>query len=338
VDTTRDIVAPLRNQALLTGYVWTSYRLNMTHLHVQRLRAALLGAALLLLLVAAAVGLALAARPTTAAVAPLDPNIPNEQALINAGLSGTPGPGQPAAPVVVDRVLVDGAATYVQFHLTGHGGQPDYPTFTLSDDQGDAVAGGSNGTVPSSDAALPFPLPAWVPWRPSTIWRGVDILGPLPATAHAAVLQFTIPGSLTSLTTYKTIRVPLDLRALARRRVANPNTTVRAASLTLTVQDLDFTHLTYTYALPGNSDAFAARPQFVNSSGRVVSMIEIRSECSGSVSGTNCTETWAFPPQQSGTRLTLTIPAFHVAVNHLGRGLQRLRLVRGPWRIPFVVP
>jgi len=88
-----------------------AYRLAMTSQRPHRLRTLLLGAALLLLLVAAAVGLALAARPTTAAVAPLDPNIPNEQALINAGLSGTPGPGQPAAPVVVDRVLVDGAAT-----------------------------------------------------------------------------------------------------------------------------------------------------------------------------------------------------------------------------------
>jgi hypothetical protein len=30
--------------------------------------------------------------------------------------SGTPGPNQPAWPIAVDRVLVDGAATYVQFH------------------------------------------------------------------------------------------------------------------------------------------------------------------------------------------------------------------------------
>jgi len=299
----------------------------MTHPHVQRLRAALLGAALLLLLVAAAAGLALAARPTTVAVAPLDPNIPNEQALINAGLSGTPGPGQPA-PVVVDRVLVDGAATYVQFHLTGRGAQPDYPTFTLSDDQGDAVTGGSSGTVPSSDAALPFPLPAWVPWRPSTIWRGVDILGPLPSTARAAVLQFTIPGSLTSLTTYKTIRVPLDLRALARRRVVHPHTIVRAASLTLTVQDLDFTHLTYTYALPGNHMAFALHPQLGHGAGRAVSVVEVSSECSGDAHGTNCSETWAFPPQQLSARLTLTIPEFR----------DNGHLVRGPWRIPFVVP
>jgi len=316
------------NQALLTGCARMVYRLAMTAQRPHRLRTLLLGAALLLLLVAAAAGLALAARPTTVAVAPLDPNIPNEQALINAGLSGTPGPGQPAAPVVVDRVLVDGAATYVQFHLTGRGAQPNYPTFTLSDDQGDAVTGGSSGTIDPTGWALPFPLPAWVPWRPSTTWRGVDILGPLPATAHAAMLQFTIPGSLTRLTTYKTIRVPLDLRALARRRVVHPHTIVRATSLTLTVQDLDFTHLTYTYALPGNHMAFALHPQLVHGAGRAVSVVEVSSECSGDAHGTNCSETWAFPPQQLGARLTLTIPTFR----------DNGQLVRGPWRIPFVVP
>jgi len=50
---------------------------------------------------------------------PLDPGIPNEQAVIAAGLSGAPGPGQPTRPFAVDRVLVDGAATYVQYHRSG---------------------------------------------------------------------------------------------------------------------------------------------------------------------------------------------------------------------------
>lgn len=152
-----------------------------------------------------------------------------------------------------------------------------------------------------------------------------------PATAHAAVLQFTIPGSLT---TYKTIRVPLDLRALARRRVTHPHTTARAAGLTLTVQDLDFTHLTYTYTLPGNSQAFTARPRLVDDSGRVVSVAAVGGECSSDAHATNCTETWVFPPQPSGVRLTLTIPTFWLFVH----GAWRPRLARGPWRIPFVVP
>ena len=72
----------------------------------------------MLLLVAVAAGIALLTRLAVADV-PLDSHIPHEQALIDVGLSGVPGPDQPTAPIAVDRVLVDGAATYVQFHRTG---------------------------------------------------------------------------------------------------------------------------------------------------------------------------------------------------------------------------
>jgi len=88
------------------------YRLAMM---TRRLHAPLFVAGLLLLFVAAAAGAALTARPTSTGLA-LDPNIPNERALIALGLSGAPGPGEPTHPIAVDRVLVDGAATYVQFH------------------------------------------------------------------------------------------------------------------------------------------------------------------------------------------------------------------------------
>lgn len=74
-------------------------------------RAPLRAAALLFLLVAAAAALALLVRPAAAAV-PLDPHIPHEQALLDAGFVGVPRPDQPDAPIAVDRVLVDGAATY----------------------------------------------------------------------------------------------------------------------------------------------------------------------------------------------------------------------------------
>src|SRR5438874_4434206 len=85
-------------------------------------------------------GMALLARPTQPALL-LDPHIPNERALIDLGLSGTPGPGQPTRPVTVDRVLVDRAATYVQYHLTGPGGPQGDPLPTLADDQGVMVNG-----------------------------------------------------------------------------------------------------------------------------------------------------------------------------------------------------
>src|SRR4051794_12818714 len=66
------------------------------------------------LLLAAAVlalGVGLAASALRRPASPLlDPHIPNGQALVAMGLSGRPGPDQPAGPIVVDRVLVDGVA------------------------------------------------------------------------------------------------------------------------------------------------------------------------------------------------------------------------------------
>ncbi len=91
-----------------------------------RRRAPLRAAALPLLLVAAAAALALLVRPAAAAV-PLDPHIPHEQALLDAGFAGAPGPDQPDAPFAVDRVLVDGTATYVQYHMSVPVGTPTYP-------------------------------------------------------------------------------------------------------------------------------------------------------------------------------------------------------------------
>jgi hypothetical protein len=73
---------------------------------------------LLLVLVAVAAAAALLVHPTATAV-PLDPHIPNAHALSDAGLSGAPDPSQPTRPIAVDRVLLDGAATYVQYHIAG---------------------------------------------------------------------------------------------------------------------------------------------------------------------------------------------------------------------------
>jgi len=116
------------------------------------LRAPLLVVGLLMLLVAAAAGIALALRPAAASV-PLDPGIPNEQALIARGLSGMPSPGQPATPIAVDRVVTDGAATYVQFHSTGSLGRvPDDITMLY---YGSCPRGSRGGHPPGRCTALP---------------------------------------------------------------------------------------------------------------------------------------------------------------------------------------
>lgn len=306
------------------------------HLSQHKPRRFVGGAGLALFLaVALAAGVGLARRAVVEPTAPLDPNLPNEQSLIAAGLAGTPGRDQPTRPVAVDRVLVDGAATYVQYHLTAPGALEKglYPT--ISDDRGATIgANGLGGYWSSSQAPLgwmiPFALPAWVPWRPPrppTVWHGYYVIQPpLPATARIAVVQF---GGQDLGGVVETVRVPLDLRALALRRIVHPGTRVRASGLTLTLRDLAVAHLTYT--LPPDIPIDRAHVHLVDGTGRIVPTTPFEPDCTDGTWGTNggvCAASVVFPPQRSGVRLTLSITALPVGK----------RLERGPWRLSFVVP
>jgi len=277
----------------------------------QRRRALLLGTGLQLLIVMAIAGISLMARPTAAGIL-LDPAIPHERALIAAGLSGTPGPNQPTAPVAVDRVLVDGTATYIQYHIIQPLGTVDGLSPALTDDHGASLNVGSSGTDYPPGLTLPFPLPAWLPCHPMVSRRAVTIIdAPLPTTAHAAVLRFDGPGA------HETVRVPLDLHALARRRLTHPGTTAHAAGFTLTLQDLDFTHLTYAYTSPpsGMPSFVPERILLADGAGHAVTVATIGGACGGNAGGAgslNCAQWAVFSPQRAGTYLTLTIPAFRV--------------------------
>jgi len=341
-----------RTVVMYTEEVYRRAMSSSTRRH-PRLRALLIGAGLLLSFVLVAAVLSLALYPINPGV-PLDPGIPNEQALIDAGLSGSPAPGQPTAPIAVDRVLVDGAATYVQYHISGPGGPQGDPLPTLSDDRGVPVTGGSSSNRDDApDWPLPFPLPAWLPWRPSTIRRGYLILPPLPLTAHAAILQFGVPHSTLGPGSGETVRVPLGPRASILQRVAHPATTARAAGLTLALGDLGPAHLTYTYAPrggPPSSDtqvhiayssratpggaAFDPAGQLVDAAGHLVPTTALGADCATDAQSLRCATTVVFPPQPPATRLTLTIRAVQV-----GAWFAPLpRVTRGPWRLPFTVP
>lgn len=256
------------------------------------------------------------------------------------GLSGTPGPGQPTRPAAVDRVLVDGTDTYVLFHIDGTRGVGDFPTFDLYDDRGARITGsGGSGFLsrPQARWTVPFPLPSWVRWHPPTVERGYVIVNAVPPlSAHALTLKIQMPRS--GVTVVETVRVPLNLRALARR-VAHPGTTVRVAGLTLTLRDVDATHLTYTYTLPPNSSASSSFFQLTDHAGHAVAVTPLVAPCvkdRGS-GGMNCTASVAFSPQPPSARLTLTIPTFLVSVyNAQTPGSHRL--LAGPWRLPFSVP
>jgi len=338
-----------------------------------RRRAPLRAAALPLLLVAAAAALALLVRPAAAAV-PLDPHIPHEQALLDAGFAGAPGPDQPDAPVAVDRVLVDGTATYVQYHMSVPVGTPTYPMPALpilADGRGVPVPvwGGdrfSTGDVSSAAGwTLPVALPAWVPWHPTTVRRFYAVLPPLPAPARAATLRFCLNVGQRGCSPVETLLVPLDPRAAALRRRAHPGTTARAAGVTLALRDLGVTHLTYTYA-PHGGPSYLALPQIIlptpgrdvftplrdalrDAAGRAVPAVARPTVCATGPRVLRCATTLVFPPQPPGARLTLTIRA--VQLDPLGLRGARFgfpkarsgppivaRPTRGPWRLPVVIP
>jgi hypothetical protein len=286
----------------------------------------------LVLLLSILVGSALlGARVLTPSTVPLEPHIPNEQMLIAEGLSGTPGPNQPTWPIAVDRVLGDGAATYVQFHVTGSAGQGRYPLPlllpTLSDDRGTLINEGSMGSIDPPAGSLP--LPSWLPWCAPLVQRGYAILGPLPAAAHAAILRFAVG---------ETVAVRLNLGPIAARHVTYPGQRVRAGGLTLTVREVDGWHVTYTYAFRAvaGEGGTAVRPLLSTADGRTLTATNVVSSCQRRRVSTGlmtCRDSWVFPPQRRGTRLTLTVPAFE-----LNTKPGRFITVYGPWHLPFVAP
>jgi len=303
------------------------------------LRAPLLVVSLLLLLVAAAAGIALALRPAAASV-PLDPGIPNEQALIARGLSGMPSPGQPTTPIAVDRVVTDGAATYVQFHTapTRAAGSPVLPSLfpRLSDDTGTPVNDNAELRVSPPTLALlvPFPLPSWFPWRPLVVTRGVFTLGPLPPTARTAVLRFPTAGPLAA--TGETVRGALNLAALRRVR-AYTGPLVQRAGLQLRVAAARDTGLVVGYGLPDDLTSLVSLQGVTlrDARGRTVPLTGQSDACaSGGIPdvGLACRQAWTYPLQPRGTRLTLTIQSFTSDTHPAGP------MGPGPWRLPVVIP
>jgi len=290
------------------------------------LRAPLLVVGLLLLFVAAAAGIALALRPASASV-PLDPGIPNEQALIARGLSGMPSPGQPATPIAVDRVVTDGAATYVQFHSTASLGRFPDDIPMLYDDTGALMnyGGGAN----TSDGARGWTrfLPPWFPWRPPTgPLHGVATLGPLPPTARAAVLRF-MNG--------ETVRVPLNLAALRRIR-GYRGPLVQRAGLQLQIVAARDMSLVLGFSPFGDTRGAT----LTDAQGHVVPFKTMGgSGCSAdgfadTGPGLACRQVWTFPPQSRGARLTLTIRSFAAESNAAVSNA----VGAGPWRLSVVIP
>jgi len=283
------------------------------------------------LLVAAATGIALAVRPTVAGI-PLDPSIPNEQLLIARGLSGVPGPGQPTAPIAVDRVVTDGATTYVQFHsasatASSGPGRLSFPFPNLFDDTGAPVNYGGRLHFSTQPALpVPFPLPSWFPWHPPVVTRGVIALGPLPSTTRVAVLRFRSTPS-------ETVRVPLNLAALQRVH-AYRGPLVQRAGLQLRIAAARDTGLVLGYGVSNDSTSFGALGGVTlhDARGRTVELTMQFSSCdSGGLPDVQlpCRSVWTYPLQPHGEQLTLSIRSCAAPASLVGPG---------PWRLPVVIP
>jgi len=279
---------------------------------------------LLLLFVAVAAGITLAVSPAAAGV-PLDPGIPNAPTLIARGLSGVPTPGQPTAPFTVDRVVTDGAATYVQFHSTAPPGRVPEVLLDLSDDKGAPVNFWGGLSTGYGARGWTQVLPAWFPWRPPPgPLHGVVTLGPLPPTARAALLRFSGTRSGTrsanGVSGTETVRVPLNLSALRQQRPYS-GPLVQRASFWFRVVAARDTSLVLGFAPLG--DLFTAT--LTDAQGHEVALKTIGGACGRDAFAATqlpCRQAWAYPPQRRGARLTLTLRSSGV----------------GPWRLLVVIP
>ncbi len=153
------------------------------------------------------------------------------------------------------------------------------------------------------------------------------------------------------------IRVPLDPRSGALRRLAHPGTTTLAAGVTLALRDLGVTHLTYTYTyaphgsppypvasridVPAEDLFTPLRDALRNAAGHAVPTVARPTVCATGAHVLRCATTIVFPPQPPGARLTLTIRALQL--NLFGYRKSRLgpiapRPTQGLWRLPVVIP
>jgi len=178
------------------------------------------------------------------------------------------------------------------------------------------------------------PLPSWFPWRPPVVTRGVLTLGPLPVTAHAAVLRFSTNGPLA--VTGETVHVPLNLAALRRVR-ASTGPLMQRAGLALRVVAARDTGLVLGYGLLDDLTALVSLggATLRDARGQAVPLTPQFDECgSGSIPDVQlaCRQVWTYPLQPRRARLTLTIQSFTSDTHPAGP------MGPGPWRLPVVIP
>jgi hypothetical protein len=269
---------------------------------------------------------ALVARTVQPAV-PVDPNVPFGADLVAAGLSWSPLAGAAASQGTVERVLMDGAATYLQFSVAGNAGSPpDLPAPRLSADRGGWVDAATGLQADGPTRSLGF-LPGWLPLKHAWIWHFVATYPDVPPldTRHIEV-TFAAGGQ---------VEVPVDLRALRHLAVWHPRTTARADGRTFSLDAVG------TRFITGTSDWLSAgSPTVLDAvllvAGQRISLPAIDGECSlGVQPGWRCTTTWAHPARWPGAHAVLTITQDLAGAATIG---PTQRPVLGPWSVGLTLP
>ena len=293
--------------------------------------------------------LALALLATVPRSTPPPAAIPAAAQFKADGLVFRPAPGQPAAPVTIDRVYADRTATYVQYHIPNavRDGEP-YPA--LFDDRGRSYD--SAGCDPCNGYASrgqrgPTGIQQMMPWRAAQ--PGTAIFAPLRADARAAVLQF---GDYAYTPVRETVRVPIDLRPWRRHTggahpfivVADKGIRVNLTRVVRGVSSstIDFTVDATPAIAPRGAYLGAVYADLLDAHGQPIALAGHVASPYGDGcryvdrGGGHCGPEWWLPSLPRGARLTLIVQ--NVVVYPHGWAAQNGRTITGPWRIPFVMP
>jgi hypothetical protein len=290
------------------------------------------GAVVLVAVVAGALSLIVLVAHT-APITTVEDQIPDEPALLAAGLSGVPAPHQPSGPLQVDRVVVDALHTYVSYHYTidpGNGFVP-LPILSLYDGRGRFVS--ASGATRCERTGTAWAIPPWLPWRPSATIHCLDQEDtPMPVTAQAAEVELdpqlapvVLPG-FPAPSRLETVRVPLTLTGLLHERATQPQilTTSRALSLTLAAvtNGPAFSEVTFSFQSPVQRiDRAMLRVE--SGAGAPVQLQDpICDERA-------CTQAGAFATQRTGARAIITVSRVKAGSS---------AAVTGSWQFAFTMP
>jgi hypothetical protein len=258
-------------------------------------------------------------------VAPVDPNVPFGADLAAAGLSWSPAAGARQDQGIVERVLMDGAATYLQFSVAGYAGAPpDLPAPRLNA-EGDAWVNAASGLQADGPTRSFGFLPGWFPVKRTWIWHFVATYPGIPPL-DARTLEVTFEGG-------EQVTVPVDLHALRRLTVWHPRALARADGLVFTVDAVGARFITGTMDwLSAGSPTVLDAVLLV--AGQRVPLPVIGGTCIlGSQPGWRCTTTWAHPARWPGARAVL-----RVTEELTGATGPTQHPVAGPWEVPVGLP